>query len=280
MLDQQVKQAYGCKPGVANSSAHALLVGMYNAMFPDVPLGYKTPCDIGVEIEVENVKNGIHTRLWKLTNDGSLRNHGVELVSTPMRDDLVQYALHEYKTQFLDMNADCEFSHRCSIHVHINVAYLTVGQLRVLIATYLCLERLYFSLVREDRIGNSFCFPLADTNCQWTDLDRNNLGENYKYAALNPHHLVDFGTLEFRHHGGTKDVNELRNWIETILQLYDYVTRRNPMDIETTIQKLNTISNYLEFARDVLGDHVQQFLHLDLYKLMRDNVTAAKLFLN
>lgn len=275
MYDHSVKKFYGSHPSIPNLTP----------FLPDLKktygevAGYKTPTEVGIEIEVEKQTQKIPSTLWKCAEDGSLKDSGHEYISVPVKDEFLIYALEEYEKLILKNNPKTEFSHRCSIHVHINVCKLTVGQLRVLMATYLALEEMFFSLVREDRVGNSYCFPLLDMAPQWDNFLPEKLLEHYKYAALNPHHLRDYGTLEFRHHGGTKDKKELLNWVETILQLYRFVETKTPDEIEKKIEQLNTVSNYFEFVTEVLGKKAQQFSGMRLYSMLRTNVTAAKVFL-
>lgn len=275
MLDLSVKKHYGCMPQIPGLSH---LLPELKKAFGEVE-GFKTPTEVGIEIEVEKQTIPANCLLWKAVEDGSLKDAGKEYVSVPIKDEFVIYAIEEYDRIILKMNPKTEFSHRCSIHVHINASKLTVGQLRALIATYLSTESLFFALVGPDRVGNSYCYPLSDIAPQWTHFQPEFLSEHYKYAALNPHHLRDFGTLEFRHHGGTKDKKELLNWIETILQLYRFVESKNPMEVEEQIKQLNTVSNYFEFIKEVFGKKSQQFAGMRLYDMLRTNVTAAKVFL-
>jgi hypothetical protein len=275
MLDQDVKKFYKAKAIIPDQAELVLpLENLFKGVKP-IPI----PMEVGVEIEIENWEKPAHAYLWKVEPDHSLRNNGVEFVSYPMNGLTLAYAIEEYKF-LLSCCPKSEFTHRCSIHVHMNVAKLTVGQLKALIATYLTVEDLFFRLVKEERRGNSYCYPLADLNLEWEDLQPGNVTEAYKYAALNPHHLEDYCTLEFRHHNGTKDVENLKNWILTIGKLYTFVVNHPLEVIQNDIFGLNTISNYYDFCFRLFGDKFAQFNNVDLYKSMRDNVTSAKLFLS
>lgn len=278
MLDLSVKQAYKSKPAIKKEQIQYATEAIKLSLGPIPP--YLTPTTIGIEVEIEKLFEIPHALfLWSLTEDGSLRDNGYEFVSVPLKDDQVLCAIEEL-TKIYKNNPKSTFSHRCSIHVHMDVTKLTVGQLRTLIATYICVEDLMFSLVSPSRQGNSYCYPLSDTACTWEDFQPGEISEKYKYCALNPHHLRDFGTLEFRHHGGTKQKVELINWIETILHFYRYVEQTPHEKVEETIMKLNTVSNYREFCKSVFKDHFTQFMHFDLFKAMRENVSNAKLFLS
>lgn len=276
VLDLNVKDAYKCKPNIPNQGSLAELCSLRNK--GKVECKTKTPTEVGLEIEIEKVEELQGLSLWRYEPDGSLKDHGQELISVPISNHLLDYAMAEYES-FLKINPKSVFSHRCSMHVHVNVSRLTVGQLVALLATYIVLEDLFFHLVPEERKGNSYCWPLADAYLNRKNIEPQNLNENFKYAAVNVHHLKDYGTIEFRQHGGSKNTKEILNWIETILQLYKFVENKNPSDVALLIKNLNTISNYQDFAHQVFEHKINQFLNLPLDKMMHDNVIAAKFFL-
>ena len=277
MQNLTVAEAFGCKPKIPSDS---LLAKALVGFIPAKETEYKTATNVGIEVEVENLNKPFNLKVWNKVEDHSLRNNGFEYVSLPLRNQYIIGALSEIHQGLFAHNPDLEFSHRCSMHVHINVSKLTVGQLYALIATYIATEDLFFSLVRKDRQGNSYCWPLADGFLNHTDIKPDNINTSFKYAALNPHHLLDYGTLEFRHHGGTKNTKDILSWVETILQLYKYVDLHNPEKIKATLNNLNSISNYFEFCQEVFGPKFDQFAGLPLHRYMRDNVTAAKVFIN
>lgn len=276
MLDLEVKKYYKSKPDIPDQPA---LASLLQKTFPKVP-AYTSPTEIGIEVEIEKIgAPPMGTNIWMIDKDGSLKDNGYEFISRPIKDRNILFALEELEVYYKAL-PKAEFTHRCSIHVHMNVAKLKCAQLRALLATYIVLEPFYFSLVGKYREGNSYCYPLADAFPQWEWLKLESLNENFKYAALNPHHLRDYGTLEFRHHGGTKNKTELLNWIETILRLYSYVEEKSPAEIEAKIMDLNTVSNYYEFCAEVFGKKFSQFAGFNLHRIMRSNVTAAKFFLS
>lgn len=274
-LNVTVTEYYGCSPKLLSKGQDLLLLQLgLEAYGPKSKLDTET--EIGIEIELEKINQHPNLHYWKYVEDGSLKEEGVELVSFPMSGSVAAFAIEEYMA-FLNVNKKATFSHRCSIHVHINVSKLKLAELRLLIATYLCTEQLLFSLVAPYRNNYSYCYSLADTLVTWKDLHPNSLDEQFKYASLNPHHLVDFGTLEFRHHQGTKSSKELIAWIHTICRLFKTIKENDLVELEEKIKKLNTISNYYEFCKLVFKEYLP--LEVDLYNKMRDNVSAAKLFL-
>jgi hypothetical protein len=275
MLHHKVKSHYKSKPSIPNQNpytAHGEIV--FGKTLHTVPTA------IGIEIEIERVTKLTAMSFWRAEADGSLRDDGWEFITPPLEGPNVYYAVEEFYNKFLKDNTNAHFTHRCSIHVHLNVSNLTVGQLRALYATYMTLEDLFFKLVAPERKGNSYCYPVSDAFLSWEELSPDHLSEAYKYMAVNPHHLRDYGTIEFRHHGGTKEKKELMNWIDTITQLYKFVTLVEPEEIEKMIMGLNTTSKYYDFCLQALGSKFQQFNNVSLYDAMRNNVTTAKVFLS
>ena len=190
----------------------------------------------GMECEVEAVEDyrgqGLNAHGWNITEDGSLRNNGREFISTPMvLDKLLQafQLLHtkdpsvDRKNQYLFLG-DNPFSERTSIHVHVNCLDLTLDQVKAITMWYALFEPYFFKMVKPEREHNIHCVQLNQTS----------LPEHYKrpfvsmvnkwskYTALNLLPLKELGTIEFRHHHGTADFEEVSRWLNTIKNLWTY----------------------------------------------------------
>lgn len=238
---------------------------------------YSFPARVGIEVELENIQNGtIDPNLWRLVPDNSLRNKGYEAVSYPLAGNEILLALAALHLWY-EKNPKSEFSHRCSIHVHLEAVELTMEQLYVLVGTYMSVENLIFNSLFPTRKGNNYCFPLNNVLLEKQDLDRVRLNkETWKYAALNLYHLRDFGTLEFRHHPGTKSVHELLKWIQILGNLYTWAQKTSLKDFKTLLMNLNTTSEYMEYVHQALPNLSAKVCTDDMYHA----VTAAKVFVN
>ena len=157
-------------------------------------------------------------------------------------------------------NKDSVFSHRCSIHVHMGVGYLTVEQLITLVSTYIASEKLFFRLsgTQALRQNNSYCFPIAGSGAACDILTKESICspdslKKYKYCALNVYHLRDYGTLEFRHHPGTKDIDELRGWMNAIGALHSYATSTSLSTHVKNLQEVSRTKDYPGFIQSVFG---------------------------
>jgi hypothetical protein len=241
---------------------------------------YQNP--IGIEIELENFlpigSVDVYPLCWTFTDDTSLKVTGQEMISVPLSGRQIDLALHQYKLLLDIMEAGCPTTgHRCSIHVHLNIRSLTQPQLMMLLATYACVEQLFFSLVKDHRKGNSYCYPLTDLSPQCSNITEFN--PDNKYCALNTAPVWTYGTVEFRHLHATTDIVELTRWLQLICKLYAYV-EDTPVDVmKSRIMSLNSTSAYMEFVNHLFAPIDFLFKNSELQILMQDEVAWAKAFL-
>jgi Putative amidoligase enzyme len=225
---------------------------------------------VGIEVEVENIKDPADPDLlpnfrdfWKVGKDGSLRDNGIELISVPLRGINISGAINFLQDFLTRCYPKHKFSHRCGVHVHVNCREYEEWQVNNIMYVYCCVETLLFKqFVRNERDGNSFCMPVNDVF----------VGKAYqhcKYQALNRRSLRELGTLEFRHLLGTTNQDTLKKWIKIIINLINYATSRSTQEVTDIILKLNTLSNYEAFIKDVLGPNdfvkLQDEMEQDVY---------------
>lgn len=209
------------------------------------------PLFVGLECEVESVhRTNQDSHPFEATNDGSLRNHGVEFISRPTRIDyIVDDFIKLHKTvQFRDLSA--KFSQRTSIHVHVNCSNLTDVETRNIIYMYALFEEFFFSLVEQDRRHNIHCVPLTETYLPvYYKHDLHVLISRWhKYTALNIKPLSELGTIEFRHMQGHDDPELLKMWLGTINSLVQVGTH-NPINRDTL-----TDDNIKHWFREIFAD--------------------------
>lgn len=245
-------------------------------------------CLVGIEVEIENMPKAPPAPiLWKLTDDGSLRNHGREYISWPVRDKQIEYAL---RLLFKTIGAtNYEFSQRCSIHVHMNARTMQVDQLRAMILLYIVFERALFAFVGHNREKNIHCVPLHDSNITYTfDAILNGTTRPQhawmKYTALNLVPLQDKGTIEFRHMHGTDDMAKIMVWINLLLCIKLYAYRNNLNDIVDEIFALNSNSQYRHFTHKVFGEFAKYVFpdnySADATMFMEKGSTLVKYYIN
>ena len=265
------------------------------AVNKDLNINWKMPVDlilpehvIGIEFEVENwtpkANKALRARFTDDTcdcvADGSLRNNGMEIVTKPMRAvDAMAFAYRFFES----MPDDVEHSARTSTHVHVNVRDFSTDQITALIATYVCVERLLYKFVGTNRSKGIFCVPIIDSCLpsllnQSTDI-RSISNSWMKYAGLNLKPISVYGTVEFRHLGGTRDYTTLVDWTNLILGLVKFSTTYSLEYVLERIYNLNSNSEYLLFLYDLYGPVLASKLigDSDYVKYMEEAVTFAKL---
>jgi len=236
---------------------------------------------LGIEVEVENIQFYNQTSpYWRMIEDGSLRNNGREFITPPIRARRVEHALNDLFEQ--DLNKSIDFSERTSIHIHMNIRTLTIKQLEALILTYLVFEKVLFNFSGPERYTNIFCVPLVETDVGEDLLEliqnKNPAVAWQKYTALNLLPIMQKGTIEFRHLGGTKDIKKIITWINMILCLKKFALQKSPEYIWNRIKTLNTTSEYRLFGEEVFKELIQLLWDVDFNSNVSDCVTYVKQF--
>jgi hypothetical protein len=179
----------------------------------------------GLECEIEEIITHpvpSPNNKWVVINDGSLRNCGFEYLSNPQKiEPLLKDFEWLHKNIKVNEKGD-PFSSRTSIHVHVNISSMDAAAVRNLVLLYALYEECFFMLAKPERRDNIHCVPLSETHLsRYYKHDIVNFFKNWsKYTALNLKRMQDLGTVEFRHLHGTRDVNELSQWLYTLKNLY------------------------------------------------------------
>lgn len=246
----------------------------YERTLQKCPLDFVKPGTlIGIEIEVENITlhsvAGHIPPVWQVKTDGSLRNNGVEFVSSAMRpaDVFPSLAILYGYMQAVKLTPD--FSWRTSTHVHLEAYKLSIPQFKRLLLLYFIFEGALFEFANPGRREtNIFCTPLTRTNfyplAEFIDCaeDKEKLKKTFdslclvlrKYSALNLAHMYDFGTIEARHMRGTENVEFLSKWVALLLELFNSAINITDADLALDVSRLNTASSYDEFTEKIFGD--------------------------
>lgn len=226
--------------------------------------------DIGIEVEMEGrrLPTG-HIPGWRIHHEGSLRGEGVEYVlSEPCLEHYVNPLLHLLWNTFREKKTVLQPSHRCSVHVHINVQSMTEVQVFNFIILYLIAEDALVNWCGEGRVGNLFCLRARDAEFvidsleetsvdgRWDRLHTNDL----RYAALNCKALGDFGSLEFRSLRGTDEPAIIETWVSILMRLREAAIR---YDFPNNILDGFSVGGEEAFCREVFGDHFEELFTYD-----------------
>ena len=223
---------------------------------------------VGVEIEVAGHRPNPfveYLRYWTTHRDGSIRGrHAVEFVfAVPLGGTDVLAALREWQTYVTNHQPLLEVNPSCSFHVHLDVRDLDTTQLTKLVMLYLALERGLYHFVGGDRKANPFSAPLYSIDDMISDLETDVSGEwvtrtvNFgRYAGLNLGAVSRYGSVEFRHHRGTLDIDEMVQWINIVGKFKDFALNEMAPD---DILQVASASGYPELTARVLGKYAPLF---------------------
>lgn len=176
---------------------------------------------LGVELElegfnaraIEEAQRHLHP-LWTTTQDGSLRNGGVELITNGgLGGESLHQAFERVHALLERINYDASW--RCSTHMHINMRDFTVNQVVRFMLVYAACEPVLFAHCGKFRYSSNFCVPIADSLPFHKKLisrlydnvvaTRGAANSTVKYTAMNFQPLFGdgrsrpaLGTVEFR----------------------------------------------------------------------------------
>lgn len=220
---------------------------------------------VGIEIEMENVNSSSLNNIpsWRRVEEGSVS--GYELVlRNPLCGDQLFLALQELRNISDNTDLSRAFSERTSDHIHIDVRDMTFNQFMNFLTLSVMFEKVLYKYVAPHRSSNHFCWSFFDCQSLITKVKavcetarsgdvndiRHSMASNFdasstKYSGINLSSVPRYGSLEFRMHEGTMEVNSIIRWINILLSIKDYA-----MDQD------RTPSNILETKQDVGIDSI------------------------
>lgn len=177
--------------------------------------------------------------LWTIVPDGSLRNGGVEFITSGgLGGERLAAAINQLQAALEVVNYDASW--RCSTHMHINMLDFTVNQVVRFLLVYTACEPVMFEFCGAYRKSSNFCTPVLDSlpfhrtiiSRMWDDAVQRRWPMQHcnKYVALNFLPLFPdqrsgraLGTVEFR--GGRPLVTreEMFKQANLLLSIKDYV---------------------------------------------------------
>lgn len=235
----------------------------------------------GVELEIEGCRPDMQTPGLAVTEDGSLRNSGLEFITKPMTYSNLVWALDTFFSHN-DWLGPANYSERCSVHVHTNVQDLTVEQLASISMIYQVFEGVLFNYAGMDRRRNIFCVPWAETQLNYRSITKMLNKEDVvfqdwqKYTALNLLPVTSLGTIEWRHLPGTNNKELIYEWCRLIGHIF-HLARNLPFEqVKNLFIDLNTTSHYFSVMRDVFREDAECLQGADVAALMENGVLNLK----
>lgn len=239
----------------------------------------------GLELEVENASNVNYPEnfnvFWTTHEDGSLRNNGIEYVTRGQginKEELAK-AL-DVLEELIKRNPQFQFTERTSFHTHLNFTDKKVSEFHKFLTLYYMLENLLtLRAAFEPRVANHFCLRAQDANVirqavlQTFTGSFSNMFTLEKYLGLNLNSFTRFGTLEVRVHRGTDNVNEYRQFLEALEEIYtNSMLLTEPREI---FQGMSS-SGFVEFFNDFVPI-TMKYLRSDPQKLIDERMILKEL---
>ena len=239
--------------------------------------------NVGVELEYENVSHWPDNikdsgEFWEITEDGSLRKIKDDSVSLelrfkyPLSGIALEKALVSLK-KYLAAEKDIVCSLRTGLHVHLDVRDLSVTQIKNILITYLIVEKILYRYCGDDRENNVFCLPIYKTPevlqkfslaaFQDPITFKTAVSHSWKYSGLNLLSIWKKGSIEFRQHSATTNIEEIIYWINLIYSITKYGLSLN-YKVDKLIEYAATNDSILD---DIFGNYIKG---LDLSNLRAD----------
>lgn len=236
----------------------------------------------GLELEIEFAEDMSSVVNMRSTEDGSLRNFGVEFITEPLDYSRVMYTLNEFFTRNKVYFKGDNYSERTSIHVHVNCLNLTYQQVASVLLVYQVFESLLFRFIGHDRDKNIFCVPLSECAISYQAAENISNGNLQsvrrwmKYTALNLLPLETQGTIEFRHMEGNNNLERIGIWLRFIASIIKYATDYSYEEIKTSLSNLNTNSHYRNALQQVFGYDADVLTYPDSNEMIENGVLNMK----
>lgn len=238
----------------------------------------KGDCGIEIEIEGDNLPQGLITKNFVGKGDGSLRN-GAEYVSGVLWRREVGREVNLLQTTLGKVGAVFQPSYRCSTHIHENYVNETFHSVLGAYVIWALVEPSVFRMIPAGRDGSLFCVPSYDAGDVPTFIDRfckdiaggfrNGFRPRGKYASQNitrlgPGEAPAIGTLEYRIFPYTMDGDTIQQWCDWLGNLRGIVAaekdptfiglvrwaEKNPLDF------LGRVFGKVPFSKEEAGNLV------------------------
>lgn len=187
---------------------------------------------VGIELELEGVRDMTQMEGWEWVSDGSLRNSGMELVLSEPKAGAALDRAYRSLDYFLGNHA-FTVSHRTSTHVHLDVRNLEVKTVGILMAVFVALEPVMLRMSDSSRSNNTFCksihnsVSLAATSMllRGSLSDSGAFSNDNKYATVNLSSVMRFGSVEIRCREALVKEGEVEQWVNFLQACKDYARK-------------------------------------------------------
>ncbi|QNF34342.1 amidoligase family protein [Adhaeribacter swui] len=189
---------------------------------------------LGIVVEIEGYNHTTRNH-WKIVTDASLTGSNTfELVSPVLRGEAGLEQVEKVCKALKKCNALINKS--CGMHIHFGANDFELKQWKNLYKNYLNYEGVIDSFMPLSRRGNNnqYCrslmhhfrserdaFAAIDAARDVEQLSRKVTGKS-RYFKLNAESFFRHGTVEFRQHSGTIEIDKVLNWIKFLNNLIEF----------------------------------------------------------
>ena len=196
----------------------------------------------GMEVELEGMRGHPDTISddlrsldlpWVATEDGTLRDGGIELVSRDIQSQKSLATIDEVVDELDITDENCTF--RCSTHIHVDVRDMGLVERFIFTCLLLSNDQRFFDLAGEGRERSMYCVPSCNPlnslyilGCMMRILP----GVDYdlKYCSINPMPIRRAGSIELRHFNPIITSGKMVEVTDLILELYDAAKNMDTSD--------------------------------------------------
>lgn len=265
------------------------------------PQAIKSPTKVGIEIECENVRqeettadlpkeiHSLYSRAWVTKEDGSLRNNGMEFVTTlGMTAAQASQALLLLEDVLAHYYPNIQGNARTGVHIHLDFTERGAEELGSFTALYCLFENSLFKFSGW-RKKNIFAVPVRECTSVIPQILRQarkgrpvseiyrTCANSAKYLAFNVLAIRTFGTVELRSGAGTNKPSTVIPWLRVLVHLYDFAMSQKYEDLLRRITALNTNSEYEALMKEALPyDLIQKVGHHAVVQDMIQGCTFLK----
>lgn len=203
----------------------------------------------GINVEAAGYGSSVRENCWKVQPDGSI--NGWEIVSPPLTDtEELKKVVHVLRKE---LKVRC--NKKTGLHVHHDISDLNLNQIKNLYRLYNKYEaNAIYSIINPSRRRSSYCSPISPLmekiESASTIEDFKNVTHS-RYYNLNQKAYIKYGTIEFRHHQGTTNINEILAWIEFTHKLIE--TAATKTEIKKQLKPGRTNEEALEIMLQEVG---------------------------
>tara|TARA_R100001443_G_scaffold56141_2_gene67201 strand:- start:43 stop:984 length:942 start_codon:yes stop_codon:yes gene_type:complete len=246
------------------------------------------------DFRFESVYYSDSSNTWRIKTDSSIRDtsdypYGLELVTPVLHGEAdyerLKLAIEAINTSLYEnvngLDRWTSANRSCGLHVHVGIENWKIGNFKNLFKRYAKFQKTIDSLLPHSRRENkgNYCKSNWDLDGQLSEIfsqinkvrttsKLKSLHNNYtRYVKLNLQSFWKHGTIEFRQHSGTVDMEKIINWLKVCMAMVECGDAKRAIRLNNNpFEKLNdnnydvkTFFNGLSKGSDLINTKLRLF---------------------